>query len=193
MAKRVFFSFDYEDVSNFRVNVVRKHDMLKGNQEAGFFDYSIWEDAKNHGASSVKKLINTNLENTSTTCVLIGTDTWQRRWVRYEILKSHNKGNKLFGVHINGIKDKNQQTFTTGLNPFDYLAFVVSSSGNTITYYENDGNEWTKYEDLPRSNRYGIAQKHWGQLFRFSDWVQVYDWTSGEGYHNFSTWVENAT
>ena len=114
MAKRVFFSFHYEDVRTFRANVVRKHDLLKERQEAGFFDWSIWEDAKRHGDLSIKRLINTNLENTSTTCALIGAETWQRRWVRYEILKSYDRGNKLFGVHINGIRDKNGNTFPLG-------------------------------------------------------------------------------
>lgn len=38
MAKRVFFSFHYENVSNFRVNVVRNHWLTKPNREsAGFF------------------------------------------------------------------------------------------------------------------------------------------------------------
>jgi len=104
MAKRVFFSFHYEDVKTFRANVVRNHAVTKqSGQDAGFFDASIWEDAKRHGDLSVKRLINSNLEGTSVTCALIGTDTWQRRWVKYEILKSYDRGNNLFGVHINSI------------------------------------------------------------------------------------------
>ncbi|MBK7818307.1 MAG: TIR domain-containing protein [Sphingobacteriaceae bacterium] len=83
-----------------RVNVVRNHHITKDAGEAGFFDASIWEDAKKHGDDSIKRLINTNLNNTSVTCALIGTNTWSRRWVRYEILKSYDRGNTLFGVHI---------------------------------------------------------------------------------------------
>ncbi len=30
MAKRVYFAFDYEDVSDFRANVVRKHNFTGG-------------------------------------------------------------------------------------------------------------------------------------------------------------------
>jgi hypothetical protein len=110
MAKRVYFGFDYEDVKTFRTNVVRNHDLLKREvQGVGFYDASIWEDTELHGADAVKRLINRNLENTSSTCILIGTRTWQRRWVRYEIMKSYDQGNTLMGVHINGITDKNQQ------------------------------------------------------------------------------------
>jgi len=45
MAKRVFFSFHYKDVIDFRANVVRSHRLTKNNQ-AGYFDASIWEEAK---------------------------------------------------------------------------------------------------------------------------------------------------
>ena len=47
MAKRVFFSFHYQDVSDFRANVVRNHWLLKSDRStSGFFDASIWETAK---------------------------------------------------------------------------------------------------------------------------------------------------
>src|SRR6266446_9625031 len=118
MARRVFFSFHYDDVKTFRANVVRNHGIVKKDtEEVGFFDASIWEDAKRHGDAAVKRLINSNVENTSVTCALIGTETWQRRWVRYEILKSYDRGNKLLGVHINGVKDKYQQTYAQGRDP----------------------------------------------------------------------------
>lgn len=44
MAKRVFFSFHYQDVIDFRANVVRNHWMTKPDrEEAGYFDASIWK------------------------------------------------------------------------------------------------------------------------------------------------------
>jgi hypothetical protein len=192
MARRVFFSFHYEDVKTFRANVVRNHGLTKEDgQEAGFFDASIWEDAKKHGDDSVKRLINSGLENTSATCALIGTGTWNSRWVRYEILKSYDRGNLLFGVHINSVPDKNRQTFLQGHNPFDYLGFVVSADGRTLTYYEHDGTSWKVYQDLPPKTS-NFDRQHWGKGFKLSDWVPCYDWTSGDGYKNFPTWVENA-
>jgi len=109
MAKRVFFSFHYQDVIDFRVNIVRNHWITKSDRkEAGFFDASIWESAKRTSDLALKKLINKGLSNTSSTCVLIGTDTFQRRWVRYEILRSIFVSNSICGVHINKIKDKDQ-------------------------------------------------------------------------------------
>lgn len=193
MAKRVFFSFHYDDVKSFRANVVRKHDTTKETREdAGFFDASIWEDAKKHGAEAVKRLINTNLENTTVTCALLGTYTWERRWVRYEILKSYDRNNKLFGIHINAIKDKDGNTSQKGRNVFDYLGFVISNDGTTMTYYEHDGAEWKIYQDLPPKKLSGMDRQHWGKGFKLSSWVPIYDWTTQDGYNNFPTWLDNA-
>ena len=47
MAKRVYFAFHYQDVCDFRANVVSNHWMTNPHREAaGFFDASLWEDAK---------------------------------------------------------------------------------------------------------------------------------------------------
>ena len=44
MAKRVFFSFHYQDVIDFRANAVRNHWLTKADlEDAGFFDVSVWE------------------------------------------------------------------------------------------------------------------------------------------------------
>jgi hypothetical protein len=97
MAKRVYFAFDYEDVSDFRANVVRNHNFTGGVEKAGYFDASMWEEAKKKDPTSLKRLINAELENTSVTAVLIGSGTYARRWVRYEIVKSIERGNKVIG------------------------------------------------------------------------------------------------
>lgn len=192
MAKRVYFGFDYEDVKTFRANVVRNHDLLKREIEGvGFYDASIWEDAELHGADAVKRLINTSLENTSVTCILIGTRTWQRRWVRYEIMKSYDRGNTMLGIHINGITDKNQQKFVQGKNPFDQLGFFITDTGR-LTYYERDNaGNWQVYQDLP-SKQTSFDRKYWGKGYTLSGWVPSYDWVTGNGYQNFPTWVEQA-
>ena len=87
--------------------------------------------------------------------------------------------------------DKNRQTFLQGHNPFDYLGFVVSADGRTLTYYDHDGTSWQVYQDLP-SKTPNFDRQHWGKSFKLSNWVSCYDWTSGDGYENFPTWVENA-
>ena len=103
IAKRVYLAFHYQDVIDFRANVVRKHNFLGGVEAAGYYDHSIWEETRKTSPVALKRLINSELQNTSVTAVLIGTHTWSRRWVRYEIMKSIERGNKVLGVHINAI------------------------------------------------------------------------------------------
>src|SRR6202007_546106 len=119
MANRVFFTFHYQDVIDFRANVVRNHWLIKPDREAaGFYYGSAWEKAKSEGGdAALKRLINGGLDNTSNTCVLIGSSTYARPWARYEILKSFKRGNHLFGVHINAIKGKDGLTKIAGPNP----------------------------------------------------------------------------
>ena len=145
MAKRVFFSFHYQDVIDFRANVVRNHWLTKPDREAaGFFDASIWEDAKKTSSLALKRLINSELQHTSVTTVLIGSRTYARRWVRYEIAKSMEKGNKLLGMHINGIKGKNRKTKILGPNPFDYLAYEYSNDGKKLSIFEWKNRKWVE-------------------------------------------------
>ena len=130
MAKRVFFSFHYRDVIDFRANVVRQHWVAKTDrEESGYFDVSVWEEAKKTNDLGLTRLINGALENTTVTCVLVGSETYARPWVRYEIIKSVCRGNRVFAIHINQIKGKDQKTKTNGPNPFDYLALKYSADG----------------------------------------------------------------
>lgn len=191
MAKRVFFSFHYQDVITFRANVVRNHHITKDSGEAGFFDASIWEDAKRYGDSSLKRLINSGLGNTSVTCVLIGTETWERPWVRYEILKSYEKGNALLGIHINSIPDKFKQTFIQGNNPFAHLGFYIDANGNRTAYQEHNGQNWYTYQNLSPTLT-SFDKQFWDKGYRLSDWIPCYDWVRDDGYNNFASWVENA-
>jgi hypothetical protein len=59
MASRVYFCFHYQDVIDFRANVVRNHWMCKPDRdEAGFFDASIWETARKTGNIAIKTKAN---------------------------------------------------------------------------------------------------------------------------------------
>ncbi|MEC2256603.1 TIR domain-containing protein [Bacillus cereus] len=192
MAKRVFFSFHYQDVIDFRVNVVRNHWVTKLNQSAaGVFDASLWEDAKKTSDIALKRLINDGLNNTSVTCVLIGSQTFNRRWVRYEIMKSLVKGNKILGIHINGIRDRYGNTKTKGPNPFDYLGFQYSLDGKQLHLYEWVGGKWVEYADLPpyKLNQ-SVPESHRGRIISLSSNYLVYDWIKDDGYNNFASWVQ---
>ena len=106
MARKVFFSFHYERDA-WRAGVVRNSDVTKDSVEAaGFIDAADWEKVEKEGDENIKRWIAKQLDGTSVTVVLIGTETSNRRWVKYEIQKSYEKGNGLLGIYIHNIKDK---------------------------------------------------------------------------------------
>lgn len=191
MAKRVFFSFHYQDVIDFRANIVRNHWMTKKDREsAGFFDASIWEEAEKKGDLALKRLINKGLENTTVTCVLVGSQTFDRRWVGYEIMKSMSKGNKIIAVHINSINCKNKKTKSKGSNPLYYLGYSFSENGKRINFHDFIKGKWVKYSDLDGYTVKEVDEKYRGKIYRLSSDYPIYDWIDDDGYNNFSDWVE---
>jgi hypothetical protein len=103
MARRVFFSFKYEDVS--RAMVVRNSWVTQGKEAAGFIDKADFEAIKKKGDDAIRNWIDKQLEGTSVTVVLVGKETCNSRWVNYEIKKSIEKNNGLLGIDISKIRD----------------------------------------------------------------------------------------
>lgn len=116
MARRVFFSFHYQN-DIWRASNIRNSHIVDGTAAAGFQDASLWEEAKSKGDGFLMRLINAALEGTSVTTVLIGTETASRRWVDYEIEQSIKRGNGLLGIHIDQVRDRYGQTCLRGPVP----------------------------------------------------------------------------
>ena len=192
MAKRVFFSFHYKDVIDFRANVVRSHRLTKNNQ-AGYFDASIWEEAKKTSTLALKRLINKELLNTSVTCVLIGTKTYERPWVRYEVFRSIYKRNKILGIHINKIRGSNKKIKNLGKNIFDYVGVKFNADASKYAFTEYKNGKWYYYDKIEGTrffkNDY-FAKNNPGEHLRLSKYFNTYDWISDDGYNNFSDWIE---
>jgi len=185
----VYFSFHYErDIH--RVNVVKNHGMTKGYETKGYFDGSLEEKAKKESIMAVKRAINGGLKNTSVTCVLIGNQTFQRAWVDYEVFKSVERGNGVFGVRIHNIQNLQKQTDTIGNDPFLYQGFSWTGS-NFAPKVKIEG-EWKDFERADRFSSTEAAYLNQGDHPVFSSLFKVYDWTADDGYKNFSKWVAAA-
>lgn len=136
MARRVFFSFEYGDVS--RAMVVRNSAMTKGKEAAGFIDAAEFEKLKQQGDSAVKKWVDGQLVGTSVTAVLVGANTCTSKWVKYEIEQSISRGNGLLGIDISKIKDLNGNTSDRcGKIPTGYSFYLWNNDKG----YENIG-DW---------------------------------------------------
>ena len=136
MARKVFFSFKYEDVS--RAMVVRNSWITKGIDAAGFIDAADFEKVKRNGDQAIKSWIDNQLKGTSVTVVLVGKETCNSRWVKYEIQKSVEMGNGLLGIDISKIKDlQGNTTDRCGQMPTGYSFYLWNNENG----YENMG-DW---------------------------------------------------
>jgi hypothetical protein len=166
MTRRAFFSFHYQrDI--WRVNQVRNSWVVRpSEQEAVWYDASLWEEAKKKGKLALMKLIDNGLRNTSVTVVLIGAETHQREWVNYEIQESHKRGNGLLGIYIHNLKNMSGLTDSKGKNPFD-------------NFYIEEKQRLSLLSDINR------------QVY-FSELYPTYDWKINDGYNNIGSWIEAA-
>ena len=129
MARRVFFSFKYRDVS--RAMVVRNSWVTQGRQAAGFIDAADFEKLKKQGDAAIKRWIDEQMKGTSVTVVLVGQYTCSSRWVKYEIERSKALGHGLLGIDISKIKDlKGHTSERCGQIPQGYDFYL---------WFKNDG------------------------------------------------------
>jgi len=103
MARKVFFSFKYEDVS--RAMIVRNSWVVQGKTSVGFIDKADFEEVKKEGDKAIKTWIDNQLKGTSVTVVLVGDKTCKSKWVQYEIDASIERGNGIIAIDISKIKD----------------------------------------------------------------------------------------
>lgn len=115
MARRVFFSFHFENDSH-RASQVRNMGALEGNTPVNDND---WEAVKRGGDKAIEKWIDEQLDGRSCAVVLVGAATSSRKWIKYEIQKAWNAGKGLVGIRIHGLKNLNGLTSAMGSNPFD--------------------------------------------------------------------------
>jgi len=135
MARKTFFGFHYEN-DVWRANIVRKSWVTKPDREAaGFVDSADFEEIKKGGDAAIKRWIDDQLKGTSVTVVLIGLDTSNRPYCKYEIEKSFEKGNGMLGIYIHKVKDMNGNTSTKGSNHFGEIGKDVN--GNSVYFSVN--------------------------------------------------------
>jgi hypothetical protein len=127
MARKVFFSFHFDN-DFWRTQQVRNMNALEGNPLA---TPNGWETVKRSGDAAVKKWIDAELNGRSCAIVLIGSQTAERKWVKYEIEKAWNNGRGVLGIRIHGLLGKDGLTCTAGPNPFD--SFTISNGTKKLS------------------------------------------------------------
>jgi len=118
MPRRVFFSFKFDD-DIFRVNTVRKINQFETSNE--FHDHASHEKVMRESDENIKRWINNQLNGASVTCVLIGQNTFDSKWVKYEIEQSYKLGMGILAIHIHDLKCMvTGKTSSKGKNPLNH-------------------------------------------------------------------------
>ena len=97
--RNVFFSFHYS-LDCFRVAQIRNSHVISSHLSSPpFLDKARWEEAKKR-PGGIKLWIDEQLKRTTVTIVLIGAQTLDRPWVKYEIAESEKRGNGILGITL---------------------------------------------------------------------------------------------
>lgn len=126
--RRVFFSFHYER-DHWRAAQIRQ--LCVGSLCAND------RETENPGSeSNVVEWIDAQLKNADCTVVLIGSETADRRWINYEIVKSWSDGKGVLGIDIHSLSDERGQHCLVGQNPFDKIVINGRSLSNIVPVYK---------------------------------------------------------
>lgn len=132
MARKVFYSFHYANDIN-RAMIVRNHSVTNEEEKKAIIDKAEFEKIKKESETAVKRWINKQLNGTSATVVLIGKETLDRHFIKYEIMQSIIKGNAIVGVLIHNVPDmrtlkKSEQG--------DLSTTICYRNGKPVRFYE---------------------------------------------------------
>ncbi|MEJ6846718.1 TIR domain-containing protein [Sinorhizobium fredii] len=194
--RKAFFSFHYDDI--MRVNNVRQAFKLynPGTVLGGptFYDSSLWESRKLEGDEALKRLIREGVEYTSVVCVLVGTNTWWRRWVKYEIARSIVDERGLLAVHINGINHHQRRVpDARGVNPLTRMAVGKMSDG-TYRIFERTSFGWERYSDYSSAVKLPkyLHEPAVGHVTPLNWNTMEYDFAAQNGSKNIGGWLDLA-
>jgi hypothetical protein len=207
--RKAFFSFHFDDV--MRVNNVRnvwKIDHPDSSSNRSFYDSSLWESRKRVGPEGIKQLIRVGVLRTSTVCVLAGSMTWDRRWVRYEIARAIIDGRGLLTVNINGINHhQTKGPHPRGRNPLAHMGIAKLRPNKHLPaqyfLYEmnlvSDGygraiEQWSRYSDYTAS----VTKPAWltdpgvNEVTPLSLDTAEHDYEQAHGHRNIGSWIDQA-
>lgn len=96
------------------------------------FSDNDWEEVRYKIDAKIKEWIDGQMAMRSCLVVLVGYETSQRKWVKYEIEKAMELHKGIVGIRINRLKDSNGEQDPNGSNPFYN---VYTNSGHRLSNY----------------------------------------------------------
>jgi hypothetical protein len=141
--RKIFYSFHFDN-DVMRVQQIRNIGALEDNKP---ISVNGWEEVKRKGKASIEKWISDNMANRSCVVVLIGEETANRPWVKYEIEKAWNNGKGLLGIYIHNLRCPRNGICRKGQNPFDLFNFKDGKKLSSVVKCYNP-NPTDAYNDI---------------------------------------------
>lgn len=203
--RKVYFAFRFKDI--MRVNNVRQSGKIGQDEQKNprdFYDRSIWEQSGINDPQGLKRLMREAIEHSSVVCVLVGSDTWNSRWVKYEIARAIIDKKGLVAVGINGLPHvQTGSADTPGINPLRVMG-VYKSNGrfylaenrwvpsvqNPLVYEWR----WYRYDDYtdPLPLPPYLSEKREPDVCALSEGAAYYDYVNSGGTLQLGVWLDNA-
>lgn len=98
--KRIFISFVYDDDSEY-FNLLQAWSKNE-NIDLEFYNESVTEAFDSENADYIKRKIREKIQRASITLCLVSENTYNSRWVNWEIQESIDHGNNLIAVKTHG-------------------------------------------------------------------------------------------
>jgi hypothetical protein len=111
--RQVFYSFHFDN-DVMRVQQIRQMGVIDGDEPVSANE---WEKLRKTDGG-IERWIDDNMAYRSCVIVLVGEETADRPWVKYEIKKAWNDKKGLLGIYIHNLKDPKKGTCNQGKNPF---------------------------------------------------------------------------
>ena len=140
--RKIFYSFHYDN-DVFRVQQVRNIGALEDNPPVSA---NRWEEVRRGGDAAVHRWIDVNMQGRSCVVVLIGTETANRKFVKYEIEKGWNDGRGVIGVYIHNLNCPRTGTCWKGSNPFSQFSVNGVAMDRIVPVY--DPPSYNAYTDV---------------------------------------------
>lgn len=129
MARSSFVSFHYQN-DHWRVQQILRMGALEQQEELSVQN---WEKVKARGEQAVHDWIDKEMAYKGAVVVLIGSETANRKFVKYEIKRAWGLKKPLVGIKIHGLEGSDGKPCSAGVNPF--AQFDFSDSDRTYADY----------------------------------------------------------
>lgn len=207
--RKAFFSFHFDDI--MRVNNVRnawKITHPDSSSNRSFYDSSLWEARKLTNPESIKQIIRAGVLGTSAVCVLAGSWTWDRRWVKYEIARAIIDDRGLLTVHINNVNHhQTKGPHPLGRNPLAHMGIAKLQPNKSLPAqyylyemtlvpdcYGRKIEQWDRYSDYtaPVRKPAWLSDPPVDYIMPLSVDTAEYDYERNNGHRNVGSWIDSA-